>query len=44
VQIQPDSAPAHQSLAQVLALQGKKEQATEHYQQALRIMKQTIRR
>ena len=36
----PDYAEAHQSLAQLLLLQGKKEEARQHYEEALRLMKQ----
>jgi tetratricopeptide (TPR) repeat protein len=37
--IRNDFAPAHQSLAQVLSLQGKKEEALRHYQAAHRLTK-----
>ena len=36
-----DFAPAHQSLAQLLALQGKKAQALQHHQEAVRLMQQS---
>jgi tetratricopeptide (TPR) repeat protein len=36
-----DFAPAHQSLAQLLALQGKKVQAMQHHQEAVRLMQQS---
>ena len=36
-----DFAPAHQSLAQLLALQGKKAQALQHHQEAVRLMEQS---
>jgi Tfp pilus assembly protein PilF len=38
LQIRADFVPAHQSLAQLLLLQGKKEQAMEHYEEARRLM------
>jgi protein O-GlcNAc transferase len=37
LQIQPDFVPAHQSLAQLLLLQGKKDEAMQHYQEAMRL-------
>jgi hypothetical protein len=40
LQVQGDFAAAHQSLAQLLALQGKKGEAMQHYQEALRLMRQ----
>jgi tetratricopeptide (TPR) repeat protein len=40
LQIRADFVPAHQSLAQLLLLQGKKEKAMEHYQEARRLMQQ----
>jgi tetratricopeptide (TPR) repeat protein len=39
LQIQGDFAAAHQGLAQLLALQGKKGEAMQHYQEALRLMR-----
>jgi Tfp pilus assembly protein PilF len=40
LRVRPDYAQAHQSLAQLLLLQGKKEEAAMHYQAAVRLMKQ----
>jgi hypothetical protein len=37
--MQPGSAEIHQQLARALAQQGKKEEAVEHYQEALRLVK-----
>jgi hypothetical protein len=39
--IRPDFVPAHQSLAQLSLLQGDKEKAMEHYQEAQRLTQQT---
>jgi Tfp pilus assembly protein PilF len=39
LRIRPDYAPAHESLAQLLSLQGKKEEAARHYLEALRLTK-----
>jgi len=41
LQIRADFVPAHESLAQLLLLQGNKEKAMEHYQEARRLMQQT---
>jgi len=41
LQIRPDFVPAHQSLAQLSLLQGNKEKAMEHYQEARRLTQQT---
>ncbi len=41
LRIDANFAPAHESLAQLLSLQGKKDQALRHYQEALRLMKRT---
>jgi len=38
LRIQPDFIPAHQSLAQLLLLQGKNDEARQHYQEAVRLM------
>ncbi len=38
LRIQPDFIPAHQSLAQLLVIEGKKEEARQHYQEAVRLM------
>jgi len=40
LQIRPEFIPAHQSLAQLLLLQGNKEKALEHYQEARRLIQQ----
>lgn len=40
LQIQPEFVPGHQSLAQLLLLEGNKEKALEHYQQARRLIQQ----
>jgi len=40
LQIRADFVPAHESLAQLLLLQGNKEKAMEHYQEARRLMQQ----
>ncbi|MGN6732431.1 MAG: hypothetical protein ACTHMB_10745 [Candidatus Binatia bacterium] len=40
MQIRADFVPAHESLAQLLLLQGNKEKAMEHYQEARRLMQQ----
>jgi Flp pilus assembly protein TadD len=39
VRLQPEFAEAHESLAQALVQQGRKEDAVHHYNEALRIMK-----
>jgi tetratricopeptide (TPR) repeat protein len=41
LRVQPDFVPAHQSLAQLLALQGKTAEAKLHYQEAIRLLKQS---
>ena len=43
LQLRPDFAPAHQSLAQLLELQGRKELARKHYQEAGRLTTQPRR-
>jgi tetratricopeptide (TPR) repeat protein len=40
LQIQPEFVPAHQSLAQLLLLEGNKEKALAHYQEARRLIQQ----
>jgi tetratricopeptide (TPR) repeat protein len=39
LRVQPDFVPAHQSLVRLLLLQGKKQEAMQHYQEAVRLMK-----
>ncbi len=39
LRLQPQLAEAHESLARALASQGKREEAIQHYQEALRILK-----
>jgi tetratricopeptide (TPR) repeat protein len=41
LRIRPDFVPAHHSLAQLLALQGKTAEAKLHYQEAIRLLKQS---
>jgi Tfp pilus assembly protein PilF len=38
LQIDSSFAAAHQSLAQLLSAQGKKEEAMEHYKEAIRLI------
>jgi tetratricopeptide (TPR) repeat protein len=38
VGLAPELAEAHESLARALALQGKRDEAVQHYQHALRIL------
>ena len=40
LRIKPEFVPAHQSLAQLLLLQGDREKALEHYQEARRLIQQ----
>jgi tetratricopeptide (TPR) repeat protein len=40
LRIKPEFVPAHQSLAQLLLLQGEREKALEHYQEARRLIQQ----
>jgi Tfp pilus assembly protein PilF len=40
LRIQPDFIPAHQSLAQLLLMQGKRDEAMKHYQEAVRLARQ----
>jgi len=39
VEIEPEHAEAHESLARAFVLQGRREEAAQHYQEALRILK-----
>jgi cytochrome c-type biogenesis protein CcmH/NrfG len=39
VRNEPEHAEAHESLGRALAQQGKRDEAVQHYQEALRIMK-----
>jgi tetratricopeptide (TPR) repeat protein len=39
LRVEPDHVAAHQSLAELLSLQGNKPEAIRHYQEALRIMR-----
>jgi tetratricopeptide (TPR) repeat protein len=41
LRIRSDFAPAHESLARLLASQGKTDEAKHHYEEAIRIMKES---
>jgi hypothetical protein len=44
LQIQGNSAATHHSLARVLSLQGKKEEAVAHYREAVRLDRAAVRK